>query len=138
MGEISPYRFQRGGELSYKDKTVIPADQEIRPLRDNMIVEPLDACLSALIEVVHEVKPLRGVVKAIGPGCYPKRYDHYDKHRRTKTWDSKMFQPTQVKVGETVELGGLGIGGYSFQTFYWGEKLHLICREEDVAAVVDA
>jgi hypothetical protein len=81
------------------------------------------------------MKPLRGLVKAVGPGCYPKRYDHAEKGKRTKMWDSKRLRKTEVKVGDVVELGGSEIGGYSFDSFYWGETLHLMCREEDVAGI---
>lgn len=129
-------RFDSGAELSHKDSTTVPADQPLRPLRDTIIVEPLDAVMSSVIHVIHETKPLRGIVKAVGPGCYPRRYDHPEKHRRTKMWSSKVFRPTQVKIGDVVELGGAEHGGYAFQTFYWGDKLHLFAREEDVCAIV--
>jgi|SRR5579872_1025860 len=124
-------------ELSFKDTTTIPEDHTIRMLRDYMIVEPLDTVFSAIIEVIYEYKPMKGLVKAIGPGHYPKEYDHQDKSKRTEMWDSEDFQPTEVKVGDIVELGGLQFGGYSFQTFYWGNKLHIICREADVAGVYE-
>lgn len=127
----------RSAELNFKDTTTIPEGQKIRMLRDYMIVEPLDTIFSAIIEVIHEYKPMRGLVKAIGPGHYPKVYNHPDKSKRTKMWDSKIFQPTEVKIGDIVELGGLQYGGYSFQTFYWGPKLHIICREADVAGVYE-
>lgn len=124
----------RSAELSFKDRTEIPADQKIRMLRDYMIVEPLDTIYSSIIEVIHETKPMRGIVKAIGPGHYPKIYNG-PKGKRTKSWDSKAFQPTECKVGDIIELGGLQYDGYTFQNFYWGDKLHIICREADVAGV---
>jgi co-chaperonin GroES (HSP10) len=127
--------FSRGAELSHKTTTFIPADAKIRPTQDHIVVEPLDGVLSSIIEVIHECKPLKGTVLAVGPGIYPKKYDHPDKHKRTKYWDGKRFRPTEVKVGDVVELGGLDIGGYAFQTFYWGEKLCLMAQERDVAAV---
>lgn len=131
----TPYRFQAGSHLSSVTATRISADENIRPLRDVIIVEPLDGTLSAIIEVIHESRPLKGIVKAVGPGCYPKKYDHPEKHKRTKTWDSTHRRPTEVKVGDTVELGGEAIGGYAFDCFYWGERLHLMCREEDVCGI---
>ena len=100
-----------------------------------MIVEPLDVIHSAYIIVFDTSKPLRGRVKAIGPGTYPKLYDHRDKHKRTKTWDSYRFRPTEVKVGDIVQLGGAEIGGYSFEQFYWGGKLHIHCTERDVCGI---
>jgi co-chaperonin GroES (HSP10) len=127
----------RSAELSWDSLTDVPADKTIRCRRDYMIVEPLKVDHGTMIEVIEHTKPLRGIVKAVGPGCYPKRYDHPDKHRRTKTWDSRAFLPTQVRVGDVVELGGYEYGGYAFQTFVWGDKEHLICRELDVSGVVE-
>lgn len=127
----------RSAELSLKSRTEFPADAKLRPLRDNLFVEPIDTVYSAIIDVIHTDKPMRGIVKAVGPGHYPKIYNHPDKAKRTKMWESKTFQPTEVKVGDIVELGGLQYGGYSFQTFYWGDKLHLICREADVVGIVE-
>ena len=129
--------FDLGAEISFKDRTSVPADVAIRPLRDVIIVEPIDGWMSAIIHVVHECKPVKGIVRAVGPGCYPRRYDHADKAKRTKVYFSSVRRPTQVQVGEHVELGGLENGGYAFQTFYWGEKLMLIAREEDVCFIVD-
>lgn len=129
------YTFSRGAQLRHTTTTRIPITAKLKPLRDVIIVEPLEHTLSALILVINECRPVKGIVKAVGPGHYPKRYDHPDKHKRTKTWDSKSFQATEVQVGDTVELGGASIGGYAFDTFYWGERLHLICREADVCGI---
>jgi co-chaperonin GroES (HSP10) len=126
----------RSAELTFKDRTEIPGDCKIKPLRDQMIVEPMETVYSAIIDVIHITKPMRGIVKAIGPGHYPKKYNGR-KGQRTKSWDSKHFQPTGCKVGDIVELGGLQYGGYSFQTVYWGDKLHIICREADVVGIVE-
>lgn len=127
----------QSAELSQQLFTRVPKDSIILCLRDQIIVEPLPHTPSDLIEVVEEMKPLRGIVKAVGPGHYPKRYDHPDKHRRTKMWDSKHFQPTEVKVGDVVELGSpQGLRGYSFQQIMWGDTMHLVCREADVSGVV--
>lgn len=126
----------RSAELSQKSSTYVHPDAQIRCLRDQIVVEPLPVDHGGLIEVVEDVKPLRGIVKVVGPGHYPKRYDHPDKHRRTKMWDSKQFQPTEVKVGDIVELGGYEYGGYNFQQFMWGTKIHILCREADVSGIV--
>lgn len=127
----------RSARITHDSRTDVPADKMIRPLRDQIIVEPLNVVLSQLIVTREDTKPVRGVVKAVGPGHYPKLYDHEDKHRRTKMWDSDVFQPTTVKVGDVVELGGIDFRGYAFPTLYWGGKLHLICREQDVSGVLD-
>lgn len=123
--------FSRGAELGYKTLTHIPANQAIRPLRDHIVVEPLEHTLSAIIQVVHERKPCKGIVKAVGPGRHPWKYDHQEKHRRTKAWLSKAFRPTDVKVGDLVQFEER-----LFETFYWGEKLHMMIREEDVTGVM--
>lgn len=132
---------RRSAELSMHSPTYVGEDQAIRPLHDHIIVEPLGVEHSQILQVVEHTKPLRGIVKAVGPGHYPLCYDHPDKNRRTKSWRSKTFQPTEVRVGDVVELGGLYIDGritgYSFQQFIWGSKLHIMCREADVAGVVE-
>ena len=125
------------GRLSHESSTAIPASAKLRPLRDQIIVEPLPILHSRVIVVVEQTKPVRGIVKAVGPGCYPKVYDHADKHTRQKMWDSPVFRQTMLRVGDVVELGGYDLRGYSFQTLMWGDVMHIICREEDVSAVVD-
>ena len=133
---MEPSLRGRGVNFSPETLTFIPASARIRPLRDNLIVEPLDQAYSNIIAIIHKTKPLKGVVKAVGPGHYPKLYDHRDKHKRTKMWDSKVFRPTEVKVGDVIELGGAEIQGYAFEAFWWGDTLHLYgATERDVAAI---
>ncbi len=128
----------------------------IHPLRDQLIVEPLDVVYSRRLIVKRDTRPLRGIVLAVGPGHYPLRYcscesvcygrvcNNPPKHQRRFTWNSKHFQPTEIKIGDVVELGSaqyvseLGaksVEGYAFEMFWWGEKLCLHCREADVAIV---
>lgn len=129
-----------GGELSFSSTTYIHPDEQLKPMHDYIIVEPLAIEHSKILAVVEDIKPVRGVVKAVGPGHYPLCYDHPDKHKRKKMWRSKTFLPTQVKVGDIVELGAVKIdgrmAGYSFQQIQWGSKMHIVCREADVAAIV--
>jgi co-chaperonin GroES (HSP10) len=129
-----------GGELSSNSITYIAPDEQIKPLFDNIVVEPLDIEHSRILTVIENIKPVRGIVRAVGPGHYPWRYDHPDKHRRTKMWKSQTFQPTQVRVGDIVELGSVNIdgriAGYSFQQIQWGSKMCIMCREADVAGIV--
>lgn len=139
----------RSARIDHDSNTSIPAEARLRPLRDQIIVEPLQVVLSHLIVTHEDTKPLRGIVKATGPGHYPKKYCScesicYGRHcfnpskgARKWTWDSDIFQPMAVKIGEVVELGGYDLGGYSFQTLWWGGIKHLICREADVSGVVD-
>ena len=114
----------------------IPESCAIKPQKDWLVIEPLEWEPSSTIKVVHANKTLRGKVLAVGPGRYPLKYDG-PKGKRTKSWDSKTFVKTEIKCGDTVELGGLEIGGYLFQTFLWGAKKVVMCREADVAIVYD-
>jgi co-chaperonin GroES (HSP10) len=141
MPRILPSAHGCGSELSYDSSTYIEPDAQIRPMHDYIVVEPLSVMHSLVLDVIEHTKPLRGLVKAVGPGHYPLCYDHPDKQKRTKMWRSKTFQPTQVKVGDIVELGAVKVDGrmlgYSFQHILWGGKTHIICREADVSGVVD-
>jgi len=125
-----------GHRVGNETNDIVPADAILRPLRDQIIVEPLEWKPSKTLEVVYHGKPLRGIIRAVGPGVYPKRYNG-PKGLRTKTWESKAFRPCDVKVGDEVELGGLELKGYLFQTFIWGTKTMVICREADVTGVVE-
>lgn len=140
--------FSRGAELSHKTTTFVPAEAKLRPLRDQLIIEPLDGDLSSILIVIHERKPVTGIVKAVGPGIYLPQYAAgwppvwYPTHasppkgKRTMVRESKIFRPTVVKVGDKVDLGGHNTGGYAFDTFYWGDRLHLFnVREEDVTFI---
>ena len=129
--------IEDGVRVGNESHTVIPEEAVIRPLRDQIILEPIPWPFSDTIEVVYTGRPLRGKVKAIGPGIFPKRYNG-PKGVRTKSWDSQAFRPCDVKVGDIVQIGGLSLGGYLFQTFYWGMKQHVICSERDVTAIETA
>ena len=129
---------ERGGALEIKCGTSLSASVTLTPLFDNIILESLPTFFSEIIEVIHGIKPLKGKVIAVGPGHYPKKYDHQEKHKRTRMWYSKRFQPSTIKVGEIVQLGGLNFGGYNFETFYWGKRLCLSCREADVIGIENA
>lgn len=121
-----------GVRLESQRHEVIAPTERLRPLRDQIIVRPLQWTPSRTIQIAGNARrTLRGEAVAVGPGCYPKRYNR----DRSKTWDSPAFRPTQVKVGDIVELGGLENDGYSFPTVLIGTELHVICREEDVVGV---
>ena len=122
-----------GKRLERRTTDFIGSKETIRPLRDHIVVKPIAWEPSKVIKIAGDTrKPLRGTVVAVGPGCYPKRYNK----DRSKTWDSKVFQRTQVRVGDLVELGGLEINGYEFPQILIGNELHIICREADVAGVM--
>ena len=123
---------QSGVRLGRKTTDIIPARHTLRPLRDHIVVRPLEWRPSKVIQIAgNQRKTLRGVVVAVGPGCYPWRYNA----DRSKRWASKAFRKTEVKVGETVELGGLDLDGIPFPEVVIGNQLHIICREEDVAGI---
>lgn len=124
----------RGVRLGNECWDAIPAQDKVRCLRDQAVIEPIPWPFSDIIEVVYTGRPLRGKVKAIGPGIYPTRYNGR-KGVRTKSWSSLKFRPCDAKVGDIVQLGGLSLGGYLFQTFRWGDKEMVVCREEDFTVI---
>ena len=122
-----------GVRIERRTTDLIPQGAKIRPLRDQIIVKPLEWSPSKVLKVYGGTrKPVRGIVVACGPGHFPTRYNA----NRSKSWESKAFLPTDVKVGDTVELGGLEIDGYSFPQVMIGNELHLIAREADVCGIV--
>lgn len=114
----------------------VRADENIRPLRDNIVLKPLDWDASQVILAVRTGRPVRGQVIAAGPGCYPKIHA---KDRSSFRY-SDVFRPTEVEVGDVVELGGLNAydgRGYVFTEIVWGNDLCIQCSEQDVAVVRD-
>jgi co-chaperonin GroES (HSP10) len=124
-------KSERGVRMTDENLAFIPADHVIRPLRDQMVVEPLDVVHSRILIVPDTSDPVRGIVKAIGPGHYRTQYDHRDKRKRTKAWAGMQFIPTEVKVGQTVLLDP----HLKFDLFYWGDVAHIHCRQEDVCGI---
>lgn len=136
----------RGTRIGNETFESIPADERIRPLRDVIILEPLGWEPSKIIAVAYFGKPLRGIVRAIGPGCFKLQYQDtvtgdwsftMPKGRRKAMRSSNVFRPCDVKIGDVVELGGLELGGYLHMTIRWGCVEMVVCREEDVAIVVE-
>lgn len=128
--------IQNGVRIGNELLACIRADETIRCLRDQIVIEPLPIDHGTSLALVYWGKPVRGRVLAVGPGIYPKRYDGR-KGQRTKSWDSKAFRPCDVRVGDVVDLGGLELGGYLFTRVLWGDKDVVICREEDIAGIVE-
>jgi hypothetical protein len=123
-----------GARIGNDTITGVPATARLRPLGDGIIVEPMDWHPSNILNVVYMGHPLRGVVRAVGPGNYRLSYNGR-KGVRTQSWESKVFIPMELKVGDVVELGGLELRGYLFQSFMWGDKRCIKCRQADVAIV---
>ncbi|MDE2256114.1 MAG: hypothetical protein KGL42_17875, partial [Betaproteobacteria bacterium] len=88
-----PQAVENGARFGGETLTFVDANEAIRPLRDQIVVEPMDVVYSKIIHVKQGDRPFRGTIRAVGPGHYPKRYDHPDKHKRSKMWDSTRFQP---------------------------------------------
>jgi co-chaperonin GroES (HSP10) len=113
----------------------------LRPLRDKIIVKPLDWEPSKIISVVRKGRPLRGTVIAAGPGTYVKRYKKDANGQRKSFTLAPHFQRTEVKPGDVVELGGLnqfdGLG-YQFTEVTLNGELALICSEKDVCLIVES
>jgi co-chaperonin GroES (HSP10) len=119
---------------------ILPADTKLRMLGDRVLVRPLDVQWSQHIIVARHGRPVRGEVIAIGRGHYPIKYKAGPKGPRSLMDYSKHFQPTEVKPGDIVELGGLNIfdgEGYSFPQVIIGTERYLIVTERDVAAVIE-
>lgn len=113
-----------------------PAGTKLRPLRDQIVVKPLDWEPSKIIMIAGDRrKPLRGEVVFVGPGQRQKKYWRDAKGHRHKMGETGTVIPTQVKPGDVVELGGLEIDGYLFPTIIIGTEPHLICQEQDVCYI---
>jgi hypothetical protein len=86
----------------------------LRMLQDRLLIKPLDwngeqvHGADSRIIVMRDGRPVRGTVVAVGPGRHPFiRKGRTNDGRHTRVEVSKRFQPTEVKVGDVVELGGL-------------------------------
>ncbi len=142
---IDHRRFSPSAGLTKQSLTFLPADAKLRPLRDILIVEPDEVCFSRILITPTDSRPLSGIVRAAGRGCWKLGYQ--DKHgnkipgsdrkRRAKSYETGTWIPVTVRIGDHVELGGAEQGGYAFDTFWWGDKLMLLCREADVCGVRD-
>lgn len=133
--------IRQGGALS-ASRTIYACDriEQLRMRGDRILLKPLAWEPSKLIEVVRHGRPLRGQVMAIGPGHHPtcKRVRQSDGTQRVEY--SRHFRPTEVRVGDVVELGGLNIfdgKGYDFTEVLVGNETMLVCTERDVAMVIE-
>jgi len=109
-------------------------------LRDRLLLRPLDWEPSTILTVVRSGRPLRGEVVSVGPGRLYRRYRNKAGGKRDYV-ETSHFIPTQVKVGDIVELGGLNVyegAGYSFPQVTIGTETFLIVQEQDVCFTYDA
>jgi co-chaperonin GroES (HSP10) len=121
---------------------ILPGGTKLRMLRDRLLLRPLDWEPSTIITVIRSGRPLRGEVVAVGPGRLYRRYKPHPTDSRKRTYvESKTFIPTQVKVGDIVELGGLNAydgAGYSFPQVTIGTETFVIVQEQDVCFIREA
>lgn len=123
----------------------IPASVAIRPLSDRIIVHPLDVTFSRTIQVIYKTQPVRGIILATGPGHYPIKYRwgiRNGKRVKIAAIHTGRRQPIVVKPGDIVELGGTHDTpdggtrrGYSWESFYWGDRFVIWATERDVAGI---
>ena len=112
----------------------------IRMMHDRILLQPMDWDASQTIVAIRHGRPVRGKVICVGPGHNPIKYKPNAQGKRAQMDYSKHFRPTEVKVGDVVELGGLNQydgKGYQFTEILYNGKPHLICSERDVCIVRD-
>ena len=136
----------RGVRLGHESLTCVSKDHKIRPLRDQLIIEPLDVIYSRTLFVQRSTKPLRGIIKACGPGAFEIGYkdaqgkrtnDRAGPRRRTQRHHTNRYVPMSLRVGDVVELGGAEHEGYSWEGFFWGDVYHIHATERDICGIVD-
>jgi hypothetical protein len=132
----------RGVTMTDENITFIPASVKLRPLRDQLIVQPMDVVHSRILIVPpHSSKLVRGKVLAAGPGHYPNGYmdkwgnKNAPKGQRTQIYAGTVFVPMEVQIGQIVHLDGRGTGKSCFEAFYWGDKYCLHARQADIAGI---
>lgn len=118
---------------------ILPAGTKLRLLRDRILVRPLDWTPSCVIQVIRHGRALRGVIEAVGPGRYYRRYrPHPTDPNKRQYSERETFIPTQVKPGDVVELGGLNAFdglGYNFPQVMIGTDTFIIAQEQDVCFI---
>jgi len=139
-----------GTRIKERLNAIVWENETIRCLRDQIVVEPLGWTPSKLIIVAYQGEPLRGIVRAVGPGRYLIQYasgtppvwypTHHPpaKGKRTASRESTIFRPCELKLGDTVEFGGLELKGFLHRTIIWQGKEMVLAREEDVCGVVQS
>lgn len=127
---------ERSGER-IGPKRVEWVEGKLRMLRDQIAVRPLPVILSKIV-IAERKGNFRGEVIAVGPGRYPNV--HTKGKRDGKDWakvrPSKAFRPTEVKVGDIVELGSVERDkDYAFTRILLNGEEIFIATEQDVAGI---
>lgn len=121
--------MQEGVSLNGKRHEFVTG--RLQMLGDRIAVKPHPVVLSNLL-IAERKGSFKGTVIAVGKGEYPNKYNR----DRSKKWLSRHFKPTEVKVGDTVELGGQEHAqGYAFPRIMLNGEEIIIASEKDVAAV---
>jgi len=117
--------------------TFITAGETLRPLRDHIIVKVLPPKWASAIAVEYRGEALRGEVVAAGPGVHPNWHERGKKDGKDyhTVRPGKIFRPTEVKIGDIVELGGAEIGGYLWQRVNYRGAECVVVREQDVCGI---
>ena len=119
---------------------ILSEGEVIRPLRDNILLEPLDWEASSILITIRSGRPVRGRVAAVGPGARVMKRWKNEQGQQCKIGETKHFVPCEVRVGDVVELGGLNVfdgKGYMFPEINVGSKRYIMITEKDVAGVVE-
>lgn len=118
---------------------ILAGGTRLRMLRDRLLLRPLDWEPSKILTVVRNGRPLRGEVISVGPGRLYRRYKPHPTDPGKRIYvETGAFIPTQVKVGDIVELGGLNAydgQGYNFPQVTIGTETFIIVQEQDVVGV---
>jgi hypothetical protein len=133
---------QSGKRLN--DKSLNFIEGRISPTEDWLLVKPLPPHLSQTIAADWNGEAVRGEVLAAGPGKYRNIHtrgfkvgkDGKPEQFRTVR-KSEVFVPTEVKVGDVVQLGGMELGGYLWKHVIVAGQDCIWCMEADVCFVED-
>jgi len=130
--------MSEGVRIERRRLDMVSPQERIRPLRDKIVIKPLEWRPSRILHIAgNDRKALRGTVVAVGPGYREKKRYRNSKGEVIAMGETGKVSPLDVKIGDTVELGGLEIDGYDFPQVLIGNEVHLICSERDVAGVVE-
>jgi hypothetical protein len=134
-----------GVKMTDENITFIPAHFTLKPLRDQIIIEPLDVVHSRILIVRSDSSTLiRGKVVAAGPGHYPNYYldkqgrRNPPRHERAQICAGTTFVPMPVSIGDIVHLDGRNTGKSAFDAFYHGDRYCIHARAEDIAGIEEA
>lgn len=88
-----------------------------QPLRDKILVKPIERVKSELIAVVMDEVDNMGEVVAVGPG----------------EWQQDKFIPMPLKVGDKIRFGTMGNDEYlKYYNYFEGKERFLIMSYKDV------